>query len=198
MRIAGLILAGGRSSRMGSNKARQTLENHTLTARALHKLGLQVEQLAISANEHLEVDSPIPILPDTIPNFAGPLAGILVGLKWAQDLARSPDFLAVIPVDAPFFPIDLVAKLSGETPPDFISVARCNAETHQTFSLWPVSLAPVLESHLASGGSLKLMSFIASQNHRFVDFEAAQGFDPFMNINTPDDLEAAELILKKL
>ena len=198
MQIAGLILAGGRSSRMGANKARQTLGESTLIARAAHGLSAQVTRIAISANEPLDMDRSIPILPDTLPNFAGPLAGILAGLLWAQVLPDRTDFLAIIPVDAPFFPSNLVANLSHQTPPDFITVARCNGETHQTFSLWPISLAQVLEAYLVNNGSLKLMDFIASQNHRFVDFEAAQGFDPFMNINTPDDLKAAELILKNL
>jgi molybdenum cofactor guanylyltransferase len=198
MTITGLILAGGRSSRMGSNKARQSLGDDTLIARAAHRLGTQVARLAVSANEPLDVSGTIPILPDTVPNFAGPLAGILAGLRWAQALPEPPNFIAIIPVDAPFFPNDLITKLSHQTPPNFISVARLNGETHQTFSLWPVSLAGVLEIYLQNHGSLKLMDFIASQNHRYVDFEAGQGFDPFMNINTPDDLKAAELILKNL
>jgi molybdenum cofactor guanylyltransferase len=198
MQIFGLILAGGRSSRMGSNKARQPLRDDTLIARAAHRLGAQVTKIAVSANEPLDVDPATPILPDTMPNFAGPLAGILAGLQWAQALPESPNFLAIVPVDVPFFPNNLVTKLSHKTPVDFISVARCNGETHQTVSLWPVSLTPVLETHLQNHGSLKLMDFIASQNHRYVDFEARQGFDPFMNINTPDDLKAAELILKTL
>lgn len=196
MMIVGVILAGGRSSRMGSNKARQPLGNDTLIARAAHGLGAQVARIAVSANEPLDVDETITRLPDTLPNFAGPLAGILAGLQWAQALPQCPDFVAVIPVDVPFFPNDLVARLSYQTPTDFISVARHNGETHQTVSLWPVSLASVLEAHLQNDGSLKLMDFIASQNHRYVDFDASQGFDPFMNINTPDDLKAAELILK--
>ncbi len=198
MQIFGLILAGGRSSRMGSNKARQPLGNDTLIARAAHRLGAQVAQISVSANEPLDAGETIPILPDMMPNFAGPLAGILVGLQWAKALPNCPDFLAIVPVDVPFFPNDLVAKLSYQTPMDFISVARCNGETHQTVSLWPVSLAGVLEIYLQNHGSLKLMDFIASQNYRYVDFEAGQGFDPFMNINTPDDLKAAELILKNL
>ncbi len=198
MHIAGLILAGGRSSRMGSNKARQALGEDTLIARVVHGLGAQVTRIAISANEPLEVDKACPILSDTIPNFAGPLAGISAGLKWAHALPDRPDFLAIVPVDAPFFPGNLVANLSRQTPPDFISVARCNGVTHQTFSLLPISLTPILEAYLLNNGSLKLMDFIATQNHRFVDFEATQGFDPFLNINTPDDLKAAELILKNL
>lgn len=198
MTIVGLILAGGRSSRMGSDKARQPLGKDTLLAWAVQRLGAQVARTAVSANEPLDAGKTSPILPDTMPNFAGPLAGILAGLQWAGALPERPNFLTVVPVDVPFFPEDLVAQLSHQTPTDFISVARCNGETHQTVSLWPVSLAPVLEAYLANHGGLKLMDFIASQNHRYVDFDASQGFDPFMNINTPDDLKAAELILKTL
>ena len=198
MTIAGLILAGGRSSRMGSNKARQPLGDDTLIARAAHRLSVQVARIAVSANEPLDIDPATPILPDTLPNYAGPLAGILAGLQWAKAFPERPNFVAVIPVDVPFFPNDLVTKLSHQTPADFISVARCDGETHQTVSLWPISLAGILETYLQNNGSLKLMDFIVSQNHRYVDFEASQGFDPFMNINTPDDLKAAELILKTL
>jgi molybdenum cofactor guanylyltransferase len=188
--IAGIVLAGGKSSRMGADKAGVKLGGRTLLALAMERLGPQVAMMAVSANGALPVA--VPVLPDLIAGHAGPLAGILAGLEWAGTLKPSPPHVAFVPVDAPFFPEKLVAKLSAKSDGRAIIAARSNGHAHPVFSLWPLSLAPLLHIHFAAGGTRKVLDFIESQPHHFVDFDTDNGNDPFMNINTPQDLAAAQ------
>jgi molybdopterin-guanine dinucleotide biosynthesis protein A len=201
--FAGIVLAGGRSRRMGSDKSIVMLAGRPLIEIAAERLGRQVERLAISAN-----DSPerfaflgLPVVADTIPGFAGPLAGILSGLRWAE---RSDAVaLATAATDTPFFPGDLVERLAGAADDRrTIAVASCQGRLHPVFALWPLSVADALEAFLQSGAKAGVLAFIETQPHRFVDFEplALPGgsLDPFFNINTPADLETAELIASEL
>ncbi len=192
--IAGLILAGGRSSRMGTDKSAVQLGGKPLLEHAVRLLTPQVKTLAVSANQ--PVASDLPVLVDSVGGHAGPLAGILAGLEWAATLKPAPTHLACVPVDAPFFPADLVAKLAKSANDRDIIVARCNGEAHPVFSLWPLTLAPLLHLHFAAGGTRKAIDFIESRPHRFVDFDVPEGNDPFMNINTPDDLAQAKTRLE--
>jgi molybdenum cofactor guanylyltransferase len=191
--IVGLILAGGKSSRMGTDKAQLELGGETLLAKAIARLSSQVEALAISSNTPVSNPQGHAVLPDPIDGHAGPLAGILAGLEWANTLKPSPTHLACVPVDAPFFVDALVAKLSAAAQDNAIIVARAHGEAHPVFSLWPLSLVNILRLHFASGGERKVISFIESQPHHFVDFDDVDGFDTFMNINTPEDLAQAKL-----
>ncbi len=188
--IAGVVLAGGKSSRMGTDKAAVKLGGKTLLDLAMARLAPQVGALAVSANAALPVS--VPVLPDPIAGHAGPLAGILAGLEWAGTLKPAPSHVAFAPVDAPYFPETLVAKLSANSNGKAIIAARSNGHVHPVFSLWPLSLAPLLHIHFAAGGTRKVLDFIESQPHQFVDFDLAGGGDPFMNINTPQDLAAAQ------
>ncbi len=187
--IAGVVLAGGKSSRMGTDKAAVKLGGKTLLDLAIARLVPQVGNLAVSANSPLPVS--VPVLPDPIAGHAGPLAGILAGLEWAGTLKPAPLHVAFAPVDAPFFPETLVARLSAKSDGKAIIAARSNGHVHPVFSLWPLSLAPLLHIHFAAGGTRKVLDFIESQPHQFIDFDFVDGSDPFMNINTPQDLAAA-------
>ena len=188
--IAGVVLAGGKSSRMGTDKAAVKLGAKTLLDLAIERLSPQVGTLAVSANSPLPI--PFPVLTDPIAGHAGPLAGILAGLEWAGTLKPSPLHVAFAPVDAPFFPEALVAKLTASSDGKAIIAARSNGHVHPVFSLWPLSLAPLLHIHFAAGGTRKVLDFIESQPHQFVDFDFVAGADPFMNINTPQELAAAQ------
>lgn len=187
--IAGVVLSGGKSSRMGTDKASVKLGGKTLLDLAIARLSPQVGALAISANSPLPVS--IPVLPDPIAGHAGPLSGILAGLEWASTLKPLPAQVAFVPVDAPYFPQSLVAKLNAESDGRKIIAVRSNGHVHPVFSLWPLSLAPLLHIHFAAGGTRKVQDFIETQPHHYVDFDFTGGADPFMNINTPQDLVAA-------
>lgn len=188
--IVGLVLAGGKSSRMGTDKAAVKLGDKTLLDLAIARLTPQVGAIAISANTLVKTSAPV--LGDPIAGHAGPLAGILAGLEWAGTLKPLPSQVAFVPVDAPFFPDDLVARLNAESDGKKIIAVRSNGHVHPVFSLWPLSLAPLLHIHFAAGGTRKVYDFIETQPHHFVDIDFSGDADPFMNINTPEELAAAQ------
>lgn len=186
--IAGVVLAGGKSSRMGEDKARCPLGNSSLLARTAARLAPQVAQLAINANRAHPLPTGSMLIGDPIGGQPGPLAGILAGLEWAADLHPKPDHVAFVPVDAPFFPEDLVNRLAAAADGNKIIVARAEGHVHPVFSLWPANESGLLRLNLLSGGPRKVIAYIETQPHRFVDFDDEKAF---FNINTPDDLSAA-------
>ena len=190
--IAGLILAGGKSSRMGRDKVDVEFGGKTLLKRAIDRLSPQVGILAISSNKPHADTGDLPVLEDSIAGHQGPLAGILAGLEWAAALKPQPTHLAVVAVDAPFFPENLVARLASHAGDDAVCVAESAGEAHPVFSLWPVKFAELIHLHFAAGGTRKLMDYVETTHHWIVDFPVENGRDPFMNINTEEDLKAAQ------
>ena len=116
-KVAGVILAGGRARRMGGgDKGLQALAGQPLIAHVIARGGPQVAALAINANGDPArfADFALPVVQDSVSGFAGPLAGVLAGLDWAAEAAPDCDWLATFACDAPFFPEDLVGRLSAE------------------------------------------------------------------------------------
>lgn len=204
MRLAGIILAGGRSSRMGEggDKALLPLAGETLLARALARLAPQVDRIALSANRPASLygSAGVDIVPDADDSRSGPLAGILAGLRWAQALDVPPDApceaMVSVAVDTPFFPEDLAARLAAASEGGrMIAVAAAAGARHPTAALWPLAIADALARYLADG-ERRAGAFIARHPHVAVDFPAHGGRDPFFNVNTPADLAEAEEILR--
>ena len=183
-RPAGLILAGGRGQRLGgADKALVGIGDETLIARAARRLVPQVAALAISANgDPGRFGLDLPVLGDTIGGAAGPLAGVLAGLDWAEECGFQS--VASVAVDTPFFPDDLVARLVAAGAP---SVAATGGQPHPTCALWPVTLRDRLRDWLDTG-ERKVMAFAEIAGARTVPFP-----DPsaFFNINTREDLATA-------
>jgi len=192
MRIFGVILAGGTGRRMGgADKAALLLGAQPLLARVIERIGPQVDRLAVSANGDPARLAPyrLPVLSDALPQ--GPLSGVLAALDWAAPQGATA--VVSVAVDTPFFPGDLVAQLllAAEGSPSGAAVADSGGRAHPTFALWPVALRHDMRGALARGEA-KVMAF--AQRHqaalaRFSDDRA------FVNINTPDDLAAAEALL---
>jgi molybdenum cofactor guanylyltransferase len=134
----------------------------------------------------------LPVVADTIPGFAGPLAGLLAGMGWAEGLPKVTT-LATVAGDTPFFPVDLIAKLS-QAPGGHIVLAASDGRTHPVFGLWPLALRADLESFIQDGGR-RVMDFVALHPASVVDFPAQGGLDPFFNINAPEDLAKAERLV---
>lgn len=197
--VAGIILAGGRASRMaGRDKALLELGGHPLLHHVAERLAPQVAALALNANGDPArlAGYGLPIVADEGEAFRGPLAGILAGLRWAASLEAKPGALVTAAVDTPFFPTDLAAGLAAaQDRPDRIVIAASNGRRHPTFGLWPLETLDALAVHLASGGSLKVADFVDSRPNATADFDAGGGHDPFFNVNTPADLAEAERIL---
>jgi molybdenum cofactor guanylyltransferase len=193
--IAGLVLAGGQSRRMGGgDKFQLDLHGQTLLERAIARLKPQVGDLAISANcdPALLGAYGLPVLPDAPPSGRGPLAGTLAGLDWAADNTGAR-YLVNVASDTPFFPADLVARLLQAVGNDLerIALASSNGRTHPVFGLWPVTLRRPLREWLGNERSLKVTDFVESHQWTVCDFAFDSDADPFFNINTPDDLTAA-------
>lgn len=195
MRVAGVILAGGRSQRMGgTDKAWAQLAGRPLVERAAARLGAQLPHLAVNANGDPTRFQPLglPVLADPLANYPGPLAGILAGLEWAQGIC---DAVVTIAVDTPFFPHDLAARLANAFAGRPVAAAS-GGRLHPVFALWPAGLASALCAFLAEEETRRVTAFLERTGFDTVDFPlldtASRRFDPFMNINTPDELRLAE------
>jgi molybdopterin-guanine dinucleotide biosynthesis protein A len=204
--IAGIILAGGLSRRMGGgDKPLGLLSGRPLLGHVLARLEPQVDALAINANGDPCRFSAfgLPVVPDTVAGFAGPLAGILAGLEWAAANTAARRIVSVA-CDTPFFPDDLVDRLAAATAgtPQAIAVAAFAGRMHPTFALWPADLAASLRRMLVDRGERRVTAFIAEHDHVEVDFafpeNAGIAYDPFFNINTPQDLAEAERLARTM
>ncbi len=194
--IAGIILAGGGSRRMGGrDKSLIDLDARPLVDHVARRLGPQVAALAISANGDPQRFAwlDLPVLADPVAPDQGPLAGVLAGLRWAAALTPPAEKIVTAAVDAPFFPMDLVARLrSSVTDAGGVAFARSGGRDHPVFALLPVGLADQMEEDLRGGTERSVAAWIGKRGGTPVDFALpASGLDPFFNVNTPADLETA-------
>lgn len=207
----GVILAGGLATRMGGgDKGLLSLGGQSLMARVIDRLSPQVRQMALNANgDGARFDDlGLPVIPDSIEGFAGPLAGVLAGLDWAAE--QGSEAIVTVAADTPFFPHDLVARLvaasDGQSHPLVLATTpksgdevlksggKGRVNRHPTFGLWPVALRDDLRAAL-NGGLRKVVLWTDQHGGREALFEA-EPFDPFFNVNTPDDLARAEGLLQ--
>ena len=187
--IFGLILAGGQGRRMGGvDKAQVLLGARPLLSHVMDRLAPQVARVAVSSSRAPAQFAPLPVLPDAPERLGeGPLAGLLAGLDWAaQDGA---DSLICVPVDTPFLPRDLVARLAGTG----VAIACSNGRAHPSVGYWPVSGRAEIARLFATGERRLRM---AAQGAREIVF--AGDPDPFCNLNTPPDFAYAETMLRSL
>ncbi|WP_416883720.1 molybdenum cofactor guanylyltransferase MobA [Marivita sp.] len=205
----GVILAGGLATRMGGgDKALLQVGGQTLLNRVIDRLQPQVAGMALNANgDAARFDGfGLPVLPDSIDGFPGPLAGVLAGLDWAAE--QGAEAIVTVAADTPFFPADLVAVLQdtvqGMAHPLVLaatprgeektkSMSRSGLIRHPTFGLWPVALRDDLRAALEEGIK-KVVIWTEKHGGREAVFDTENG-DPFFNVNTPDDLKAAEAMV---
>ncbi|MEI8700919.1 molybdenum cofactor guanylyltransferase MobA [Mesorhizobium sp. M6A.T.Ce.TU.002.03.1.1] len=202
--IAGIILAGGQSRRMGGgDKSLLALGGRRVLDHVVARLAPQVGPLALSANGDPTrfAKFGLPVLADTVEGYAGPLAGILAGLEWAS---MACSVVVTVTGDTPFFPEDVVGRLAAvvKERPGAIAVASSGGKRHPTFALWPLGLHDALRRFLVNEDNRRVFAFI--ERHGFVDVEfpmwnsGGHEIDPFFNINTPDDLAEAERLLQTM
>ena len=194
----GLVLAGGLARRMGGgDKARIRVGGTTILARVLTCLKPQCERIIINANGDPArfVDTGLPAVADSVPDFAGPLAGILAGLDWAAAHAPEIDWLLSVPGDCPFLPKNLLqrlhqARLAAGTP---LACARSGEWRHPVVALWSVALREDLRRALIEEDLHKIEIWTGRHGIAIADWPA-EPVDPFFNVNTPEDAARAEAL----
>ena len=166
----------------GADKALLSLGGRPLLAHLIARLAPQAQALAISANGDLArfADFGLPVFADE--HAMGPLAGILAALRYGR--AQGFTQIVSVPVDSPFVPLDLVARLSRER----LAYAKAG-RAHYATAIWPVDLADELAAFLASGAKPRIFDFAARHGATAVEFDSAEAFD---NLNSMADLAAAE------
>jgi molybdopterin-guanine dinucleotide biosynthesis protein A len=194
----GLILAGGLARRMGGgDKALIKIGGATILERALARLGPQCVRLVINANGDpcRFAQTGLPVVPDSVAEFPGPLAGILAGLDWAAEHAPEIEWVASVPGDCPFLPRDLVVRLhqalaDADLP---LACARSGEWRHPVVGLWQVALRQDLRTALVEDGLRKIEVWTARHGAAVADWPA-EPVDPFFNVNTPEDVAQAARI----
>ena len=197
--ICGLLLAGGRSRRMGGrDKCLMTLSNRSLLNHIVVAARPQVGPMVLNTNSDpsLFSDYALPVVSDVIDGYAGPLAGILTGLEWALQYAPNCKWVASFACDAPFVPINLVERLRQAVYKQGadIGCAASGGRLHPVFALWPVCLAPALRDAVEREGLRKVDEWTERYVQARVEFPVAP-YDPFFNINRLEDLAEAEAML---
>lgn len=197
--IVGVLLAGGGSRRMGGgDKCLRDLGGRTILERIVTRVAPQVDRLILNANGDASrfARFGLPVVPDSLSGQAGPLAGVLTGLEWARDHAPGCDWVASFASDAPFVPENLVGKLAAAIAEEGadMACAASGGRTHPVFGLWPVRLAADLRRAVAEEGVRKVDSWTSYYRMSTVEFAVVR-YDPFFNVNRPDDLAAAERLL---
>lgn len=194
----GLILAGGLARRMGGgDKPLKAIGGVTILNRAIARMKPQCRALILNANGDPKrfAATGLPVVADDVPDFAGPLAGILAGLDWAAANAPDMEYLASVPGDCPFLPRDLVARLhqvrAAANQP--LACARSGDWRHPVVGLWPVRLRHDLRQALIGEGLRKIELWTARHGIAIADWPL-EPVDPFFNVNTPEDAAAADAI----
>jgi molybdenum cofactor guanylyltransferase len=197
----GLVLAGGLARRMGGgDKARIKIGGASILQRVLACLSPQCGRIIINANGDAArfADIGLPVVADSVPDFAGPLAGILAGLDWAAAHAPDNEWLLSVPGDCPFLPKDLVTRLhdARATANVPLACARSGEWRHPVVGLWPVKLREDLRHALVSEGLHKIELWTARHGIAIAEWPTTP-IDPFFNVNTPKDAAQAEAIAAK-
>ncbi|QDL92394.1 molybdenum cofactor guanylyltransferase MobA [Paroceanicella profunda] len=196
-----VILAGGAAARMGGgDKGLRQVAGRSLLDRVIARIAPQAGALALNANgDPARFDGlGLPVIPDSLPDRPGPLAGVLAAMDWAA--AAGAPRVVTVAADTPFFPPDLVARLAaaGAAQGQPIALAATprpggGLSRHPTFGLWDTGLRAQLRRALAEG-LRKVVLWTDAQGCASAEFGAG-GFDPFFNVNTPDDMAEAERMI---
>jgi molybdopterin-guanine dinucleotide biosynthesis protein A len=198
----GVLLAGGLSRRMGGGiKTFKQLGGRPILEHVIERFKPQCATLVLNVNEKAEgfANTGLPLIPDTLPDHVGPLAGILAALEWVAAHHPDCDTLASVATDSPFLPDNLVLRLeearqAAKTP---LACAQSGQKRHPPFGLWPVALRHALRAALVSEHLRKMDVFMTRHGCATAVWNT-DPFDPFFNVNHPEDLIEAETYLARL
>lgn len=197
-----IILAGGRATRMGGgDKPLHMLGDQPMLHHVIARLRPQCGAIALNANGDGTRFAAyrLPVIADSLPDYPGPLAGILAGMDWAA--GQNAKAVLTVAGDTPFFPHDLTEKLAasdnGQHP--VLAASRDadgNLMQHPIFGLWPTRLRGELREYLMAGH--RRVRDFADQNGARIAIWDAENVDPFFNVNAPADLARARQLIEKL
>ncbi|MFY0596901.1 MAG: molybdenum cofactor guanylyltransferase MobA [Cognatishimia sp.] len=202
MKPLGVILAGGQARRMGGgDKGMLDLDGVTILEQVIARLRPQVGAMALNANGDADrfEGFGLPVLPDSIAGFPGPLAGVLAGLDWAYD--QGADTIVTAAADTPFFPSDLTEQLLSAAGPVPLALAASKGADGKvwrqpTFGLWSVALRDDLRQALTDG--LRKVVLWTDRHDAGQAVFATDQVDPFFNVNTPEDLALARELARQM
>ena len=196
----GVVLAGGRARRMGgADKAQIEIGGATILQRVLDRIRPQCSRVMLNTNADPErfLGTGLPVVADSVPDFPGPLAGILAGLDWLAAQNNGVEWMLSVPGDCPFLPDDLVERLHEARRERGAGVALACAHSgewrHPVVGLWPLALRANLRRALVEEGLRKIEVWTARHGVAVADWPA-EPVDPFLNVNTPEDAERATRI----
>ena len=196
MNIVGLLLAGGQSRRMGGgDKALRLLGGRSLLERVIERMRPQTAALVLNANGDPArfASFGLPVIPDGVADFPGPLAGILAALDWAAANRPDAEFILSAAADCPFLPRDLVARFHGALREQNaeLAVAASDGQSHPVIGLWNVKLREQLRHALVVEDIRKIDRWTARYRLATVAWPTTP-LDPFFNANTMDDIAEAD------
>ena len=195
MKIIGAIIAGGQSSRMaGQEKAFLRLGGKVILFHVIDRFGPQVDQLVINANGDLKRFSEfgLKIVPDVMKQLTTPLAGLQAALSFAR--IAEADVLVTVPSDTPFLPSDLVARLKEKMITSGAAIASSGEQEHYIIGAWNTKLLDDLERAIAKKELFRVKDWVQRVSAQKVEW-LVEPYDPFFNVNTPEDLRIAERIV---
>lgn len=198
--VVGIVLAGGRAQRMnGADKPMLMLAGKTLMEHVVGRAAPQVDELLINANGDIGRFAGFgrTLVPDSVDNYPGPLAGILAGFEWTKQNRPHAQWLVSFACDCPFLPDNVVDRLIAAANASHVpvSIAASAKRHHPVFAAWRTDLPLSADAVLGKRGLRKVDSLIGSLPNVRVDFDA-RPLDPFFNINTPADLAFAESLMR--
>jgi len=190
-----VILAGGRAERLGGgDKPLRPIREKPILQWIIERIQHQIGQLALNANGDPERFAAfgLPVLVDHSPDL-GPMAGIIASMAWAKQINPLASHVLIVSGDTPFLPSDLVKRLvkAQETLSDAVVSASSAGRVHPTVALWPIEAADRIRQTLNEGQGRRVEGWLAILKSVSVEWDI-QPFDPFFNVNTPEDLAKAE------
>ncbi len=197
--VLGVILAGGKSSRFGSNKSLSNLANNKLIEHVINKIDTYFPKILIVSNDSsLKIENKkIKIIKDCIEGYLGPLVGVLTAMKYANSYKNKYKWIITFPCDTPFFNRIIIKKMIEKTnlADEKIYFVKDRKQRHNIFGIWSTSLEKVLEDDLKNNFR-KVDLWADKIGCNFIEKDI-QNENEFLNINTKKDLELAEKIYKK-
>jgi len=191
MNVCAVIVAGGRSLRMGREKAFELIRGQSILQRIIASLDAQAKEVVINANGDVERfrNTGLAVIPDLRPDVSTPLAGVHAALQYAAE--RGFAALLTVPSDTPFLPPDLVMRLKGAGRP--AAIAASAGQQHYLTGLWSAELLPAIEAALDQTRTPRLQDWCRACDAAVVTWQHLP-YDPFFNVNTPEELAEAERI----